>query len=234
MFHINDQFIHRHENKYLLQPDTYYQLRDALSKVMQIDENASDKQDYHIRSMYFDDIYDTALTEKLLGKLERMKYRIRIYNFSDKVIKLEIKEKRSEYIQKKSSSITLEEFEKILDGDVVFLLNTEDSVRTRFYYEYRNNLLRPKVIVDYSREAYVLPYNKVRVTFDKNLSATSPQKNFFKDKYSHNVGEGYSIIMEVKYNNFLPNYIRGILEMKDLTRLAVSKYVICREAIALK
>ncbi len=227
----NEKFIHRHEYKYLLNLDNYYQLKDEISKTMQVDENAGEEQDYHIRSMYFDDMYDTALTDKLLGKVERMKYRVRIYNFSSKVINLEIKEKREEYIQKKSSLISLEEFERILNGDVIFLLNNKDFVRSRFYYEYRNNLLRPKVIVDYNREAYTLPYNKVRVTFDKNLSAALPQNDLFsKDIFSKNVGEKYSIIMEIKYNNFLPNYIRSILERQDLTRLAVSKYVICREA----
>lgn len=231
----SEEFMHRHEHKYLLNPDTYYQLRDAISKTMQIDENAGDEQDYHIRSMYFDDMYDTALTEKLLGKLERMKYRIRIYNFSNRVIKLEIKEKRQEYIQKKSSSISLKEFEKIAGGNVNFLLDNKDFVRNRFYYEYRNNLLRPKVIVDYNREAYILPYNKIRVTFDKNLSALLPQTDFFsKEVFSRKVEEKYSIIMEVKYNNFLPSHIRSILEMQDLTRLAVSKYVICRESVDIK
>lgn len=231
----NEKFIHRHEQKYLLNPDNYYQLRDAIRKTMQIDENTGEGEDYHIRSMYFDDMYDTALTEKLLGKLERMKYRIRIYNFSNRVIKLEIKEKREEYIQKKSSSISLEEFDKIINGDVSFLLDNQDFVRKRFYYEYRNNLLRPKVIVDYNREAYILPYNKIRITFDKNLSAALPQNDFFnKEIYSKNAGEKYSIIMEVKYNNFLPNYIRDILEIRNLTRLSVSKYVICRETIEIK
>lgn len=231
----NQKFMHRHEFKYLLHPNEYYQLKDAISRVMQIDEHAGEEQDYHIRSLYFDDMYDTALIEKLLGKRDRMKYRIRFYDFSSKVINLEIKEKREEYIQKKSSSINIDEFKKIIAGDVAFLNTDHDYVRNRFYYEYRNNLLRPKVIVDYNREAYILPYNKIRVTFDKNLSAAKPINSFFSDDvFSHNVGEKYSIIMEVKYNNFLPNSIRSILEMQDLTRLAVSKYLICREVIELK
>lgn len=96
----NQKFMHRHEFKYLLHPNEYYQLKDAISRVMQIDEHAGEEQDYHIRSLYFDDMYDTALIEKLLGKRDRMKYRIRFYDFSSKVINLEIKEKEKNIFKK--------------------------------------------------------------------------------------------------------------------------------------
>lgn len=227
------QFKFRHEYKYLLHPSDYYRLREALKKVMQMDKHSGTNQGYHIRSLYFDDIYDTSLAEKLLGDLKRAKYRIRIYDYSDQIIKLEIKEKYGDYIQKKSFSISRSEYEKILDGDVTFLHGTNNNVKERFYYEYRNNVLRPKVIVDYFREAFILPFNQIRITFDKDLSAARPQRNIFsRELYSKQVGQDYAIIMEVKYNNFLPGYIRDVLEIQDVTRLAVSKYVICREYIA--
>jgi len=230
---IHNQTKYRHEYKFLLQKDMYLQFKDALSKLMLVDKNSGSTGGYHIRSLYYDDIYDNALKEKLLGNKNRNKFRIRIYNFSDRTIKLEIKAKSDEFIHKKSSTITREEYEKFLSGDVGFLNQKNDQVKEMFYLEYRNNLLRPKVIVDYYREAYILPYNQIRVTFDKDLSAARPVKDMFNNKiFSGQVGQDYSIIMEVKYNNFLPNYVREVLQMNSLNRLAVSKYVLCREFMA--
>lgn len=226
---------YRHEYKYLLHPSTYYRLREVLNKVMTVDQNTGINKGYYVRSLYFDDMYDTALSEKRLGKLIRSKYRIRIYDFSDQVIKLEIKDKYEDYIQKKSCSISKNEYEMILAGDVGFLHNTRNEVKERYYYEIRNNLLQPKVIIDYFREAFILPYNQIRVTFDKDLSAALPQQDIFnREMSSIQVGQEYAIIMEVKYNNFLPGHIRSLLEMHSLTRLAISKYLIGREFILRK
>lgn len=225
---------YRHEYKYLVSNSKYYQLRDVLKKVMTLDQNAGDNKGYYVRSLYFDDMYDTAFSEKKLGKLVRSKYRIRIYDFSEQVIKLEIKDKYEDYIQKKSCTISKKEYEQILVGDVSFLHISKNEVKERFYCEIRNNLLQPKVIIDYFREAFILPYNQIRITFDKDLSAALPQQNIFsRDISSKQVGQEYAIIMELKYNNFLPGYIRSILEIQELNRLAISKYIIGRDFISI-
>lgn len=225
---------YRHEYKYLVSNSKYYQLRDVLKKVMTLDQNAGENKGYYVRSLYFDDMYDTAFSEKKLGKLVRSKYRIRIYDFSEQLIKLEIKDKYEDYIQKKSCTISKKEYEQILVGDVGFLHISKNEVMERFYYEIRNNLLQPKVIIDYFREAFILPYNQIRITFDRDLSAALPQQNIFsRDISSKQVGQEYAIIMELKYNNFLPGYIRSILEMQELNRLAISKYIIGRDFISI-
>lgn len=227
---MNLGFPFRHEYKFLLNKGVYLQLREVIKKIMKKDRNYDNEEGYLIRSLYFDDAYDTALFEKNLGFLNREKYRVRIYNFSDSVIKLEIKQKRNEYINKQSSRITRKEYERLLEKDVSFLFISEDKIRRKFYTIYRNKMLRPKAIVDYVREAYVLPYNQIRVTFDKYLSASRPQRNIFdKSQIGQSVGNEYSYILELKYNNFLPSYIRDVLDMYSLNRLAVSKYVLCRE-----
>ncbi|MCK4261057.1 MAG: polyphosphate polymerase domain-containing protein [Halanaerobiales bacterium] len=226
----------RHEYKYLIHHGAYLQLREILKKVMKIDSNALNNEGYHVRSLYFDDIYDTALKEKALGHANRRKFRIRIYNYSNQIIKLEEKVKHYDFIQKNSCNIARVEYDQIFDGDVAFLYkkSTNDSsdnrVKENYYLEIRNKGLQPKVIVDYYREAYILPYNQIRITFDKNLSLAKPQKNIFnRNLHSYNVGEEYAIILEVKYNNFLPGFLRKILEMYCSNRMAVSKYVLCRE-----
>jgi len=220
----------RYEYKYLLHSQEYHQMKNLIKKLMKIDVNSGLEDGYYVRSLYFDDMYDTALAEKRLGNLNRVKYRIRIYDYSDQIIKLEIKEKFSDFISKKSYPISWDEYEKIWDGDIAFLHKSDNQMKEAFYYQFRNNLLKPKVIVDYFREAYMLPYHQIRITFDKNLAAGKPQKNMLnRELYTELVGEEYAYIMEVKYNHFLPNAIRSILETRDLTRLAVSKYVISRE-----
>lgn len=229
---MNINFPFRHEYKYLLHKGEYLQVRDVIKKVMQRDSHAENDEGYLIRSLYFDDPYDTALAEKNLGFLNREKYRIRTYDHSDKVIKLEIKQKRNEYINKETSRLTREEYERLVSEDLSFLLDSPDKVRRKFYTIYKSKLLRPKVIVDYVREAYVLPYNQIRVTFDKYLSAAKPCADIFdKSLVGQFVSPEYCYILELKYNNFLPSYLRDILEMYTLNRLAISKYVLCREYI---
>ncbi len=219
----------RHEYKYLLDYRTYLQLSSALKKVMRIDSNTVNKDGYHIRSLYFDDMYDTALNEKIIGVLNRKKYRIRIYDFSEKKIKLEEKIKHHDYIQKNSCTISKQEYNRILTGDVSFLHGTNETVKENYYLAIRNRKLAPKVIVDYMREAYILPYNQIRITFDKQLSVTKPNINIFDSELpSNRVGGEYDYILEVKYNNFLPNHIKQILGMYCNSRLAVSKYLLCR------
>lgn len=222
----------RHEHKYLIEYDTYLNIKNRLSLAMRLDENSIDNKGYHIRSVYFDDIYDSALYEKSAGISFRKKYRIRIYNYSDTRIKLEIKKKYQEYTNKISTTIDRKEYEKIYLGKTDGLLTSGNEVKMSYYLEMNNKVLRPKVIVDYYREAYVLPYNEVRLTFDKELSASRPCLDMFNDKViSNRLSDNYSRILEVKYNNFLPSFIKNLLEPFPLTRLSVSKYVLCREEL---
>lgn len=222
----------RHEHKYLLEYGTYLQIRNVIQKIMKLDEHTIKNEGYHIRSLYFDDVYDSALKEKSSGIQVRKKYRIRVYNYSHEVIKLEIKEKYGDFTNKSSCGISKEEYKKIIDRDIHFLTMDNNIVKEKYYLEIKDKLLKPKVIVDYYREAYVLPYNNIRITFDKNLSAAKPCGDIFTSGlYSKQLPQEYSLIMEIKYNNFLPSHIKGILEMFSLNRLSVSKYLLCREEL---
>ncbi len=222
----------RHEHKFLIEYDTYARIRGALKQCMALDNNSVEGLGYHIRSLYFDDMFESSLHEKLSGIVNRKKYRVRIYNYSQDTIKLEIKRKFNDYTNKVATTIQRDEFERIYNADVSDLAYTDDSVKMSYYLEIRNNLLRPKVIVDYYREAFVLPYNEIRVTFDTQLSAVKPRMDIFSDRiHSVALPPCYSLIMEVKYNNFLPSHIKNILERYDLTRLSVSKFLLCRDRI---
>ena len=145
----------RHELKYFITPAEMTVLRGVLTPVMQLDPNGNEHNEYHIRSLYFDTINDDALDEKIAGVGNRKKYRIRIYNFSDRVIKLECKSKYGDLISKQSFTIPRELADQLIAGDPEGLQRMRHPLFHDVYREMKTRLLRPAVIVDYVREAYI-------------------------------------------------------------------------------
>jgi hypothetical protein len=220
----------RHELKYYINYSEYEILRRKLQAVLKKDKYSIDDQGYHIRSLYFDNLYENDLLEKNYGILKRKKIRIRIYNTSDMVIKLERKYRYGEYICKESTSLTRDEYQKILNFDYDFLRKKESRLYQDFYLYLRSEKLTPKIIVDYTREAYIGNESDVRITFDKELSAGTNSIDIFnKDIVTVEALAFPRLIMEVKFNEYLPTYIRRLLELDSHNRSAISKYVICRE-----
>lgn len=219
----------RHEIKYYINYREYIGLRQRLSVIMQTDKYSDKNGSYHIRSLYFDDVFDSALYEKNYGIFRRQKFRIRIYNKSSSVIKLERKRKYDKYICKESASLTRNEYNKILAGDVDFLVASNNEVKTDFLVKTKTKLLKPKVIVDYVREAYTLRNLNVRVTFDKHLMTGINSVDVFENSLvTANIFDLPVIIMEVKFNEFLPLNIRSLLQISSGENAAISKYVLCR------
>jgi hypothetical protein len=184
---------------------------------------------YNVRSLYFDDINNSSLGDKESGIYKRKKYRIRIYNRSDDFIKFERKTKIGAYMLKESTRITREQADRLIDRDFDFLANNENHLLRDFYLETRCNLMHPVVIVEYNREAYIHQVGKVRVTFDTQLRTSLGYAQFFnKDCCSMRALEQQDIILEVKYNEVLPGFIRGLFPNTIRPQLAVGKFVICR------
>lgn len=223
---------YRHEYKYLITPHQYYVLRSRLTPILQQDANAKSSAGYHIRSLYFDDIYDSSLYEKNAGVEEREKFRIRIYDKSSDVIKLERKGKHGNYINKESASLSLDEYYAILNGKVTFLAQSNDPLKRLFYARMRTNLLKPTVIVDYERDAFIYPVSEVRVTFDKHLSTVGGSLDVFDEESHVPLRSMYysDVVMEVKYNEVLPDLVRDRLCV-NASMQAISKYVLCRMAL---
>ena len=159
----------RHELKFFINEMQYIVLSGVLDQVLHRDPNGDEFNEYHIRSLYFDDVWNHALFDKLNGTKDRDKYRIRIYNFSDRIIKLECKTKVGSLISKRSISIPRSLCEQLMAGDPTGLETTRSGLLNDVYREMTINLLRPAVIVDYVREAYLHPAEEVRITFDKQL-----------------------------------------------------------------
>ena len=226
---INRDIPLRHELKYFITPAEMNVLRGVLTPVMQLDPNGNENNEYHIRSLYFDTINDRALEEKIAGVGNRKKYRIRIYNFSDKVIKLECKSKYGDLISKQSVTIPRDLCEQLIAGDPEGLQRMRHPLFHDMYRAMRTELLRPAVIVDYVREAYIHPAEEVRVTFDKTLRTGLFSHDMFnKDIPTYPVFDDPVEILEVKYDEFLPAHIQAILSGITAQRSAISKYTWCR------
>ena len=219
----------RHELKYNIDCFQYEILRKKLGAILKTDPHARADGRYHVRSLYFDDFKNTALCDKICGVGRRKKYRLRIYNCSDEYIKFEKKTKLNQFVFKESIHLTREEADRIISGDVTFLADSENHLLKTFYLECRSNLLRPVVLVDYTREAYVHPVGNVRITFDIGLHTNMGSAAFFDSQcFTFRVSEEEGVIMEVKFDDVLPQHIRGLFPNTIRPRSAIGKFAICR------
>ena len=219
----------RHELKHYINFSDYISIKSRLRSIMHIDKNANENNEYKIRSLYFDNVYDKALMEKVIGIPKRDKFRIRFYNNNHEFIRLEKKSKIRGLCLKDSEKITKEECEKIINGDIEFLRDSNKKLFIDLYSEIKGNLLRPRTIVDYTREAYIYPIGNVRITFDKSIRTGLNNINMFDDNLPtiETIDNKY-IVLEVKFDEFLPQIIRDIIQVKERRATSISKYEAAR------
>ena len=218
---------YRHELKYIINSGWYQILRQRLKAAMKPDPHG-DRGVYRITSLYFDDVFRSAYNDKALGLDVRKKYRIRYYGLSPDFIRLEVKEKKGDMVCKRSVPLSYEQYRGILKGERDFL-QQPNSAAEEFYASDRLVRLSPAVLVDYVREAYVCPAGNVRITFDMQLK-TSPQLDPLGEKADfYNAFDGGEIILEVKYDRFIPDHIQALLSGIPMTRESVSKFVLCSD-----
>jgi len=219
----------RHEFKYYINESVYYTLRERFRYLLKMDENTVHEDGYLISSLYFDDIYHSAMNEKINGTRFRKKFRIRVYDRSDKLIKLECKIKFDSMISKESATLTREEYDKILQGEYGFLALRKESVCKELYGLHQTRLLTPVTIVEYLREAYVAEEGNVRITFDKNITSSIFGLDMFGEDlaFSEILSPGL-MVLEVKYDDFIPKSVLGLLQIAMTQKCAISKYVLCR------
>lgn len=221
----------RHELKFFINPVEYEVLRRVLDHTLLRDPNGNENNEYHIRSLYFDTWFNDALIDKLDGVKDRDKYRIRIYNFSDRVIRMECKTKVGSLISKRSMGIPKLLAEQLIAGDPTGLERTRSGLLRDVYREMAVGGLHPVVIVDYVREAYIHQAEEVRITFDKHLHTGLGSRDLFNpDVPTVPAFDHDEMILEVKFNRFLPPYIRDLLctHVHSAQNSAISKYVWCR------
>ena len=187
---------------------------------------------YHIRSLYFDTVFDDSLYEKYSGVMNRDKYRMRIYNLDGQNIFMECKTKIGTLISKRSVKIPRDLAEQLIAGAPAGLENTRSGLLRDVYREMRTRLMHPVVIVDYEREAYLHPAEEVRITFDMKVRTGLSSIDLFNPKVpTVPVLPNDETVLEVKYNRVLPPYIRDLLSYAcpEAVQTAVSKYTLCRQ-----
>ena len=218
---------YRHEVKHEISNLDMLILRQRLRAVMKPDSHAKDGQ-YEIRSLYFDNMDDKALREKLDGVSVREKYRIRMYNNDPSVIRLERKFKHGGLGYKDCAMLNREQAGRIAGGDIHWMAAGADEVLLRFYTCIRNEGLAAMVIVDYIREPFVFIPGNVRVTLDYNIRTALGCTDFFNPRCPTVPVTGSPCILEVKWDNFLPDVIRDMVQLGERHGTAYSKYAACR------
>ena len=219
---------YRHEWKHRLSYGDFIALRHRLSAVLRHDEHASSDGTYHIRSLYFDTPEDTALREKIDGANAREKFRIRIYNGETSMIRLEKKSRRNGLGSKVSACLTQVEAQSIVGGEIEWMAGHEEKLVRELYEKMMCRQLRPKTIVDYRREPFVFEPGNVRVTLDWDIR-TGLAGTDFLDKECMTVPIPENVyLLEVKYDEFLPDIIRHLVQVPDRRSEAFSKYAQCR------
>lgn len=217
----------RHEVKHEISNLDMLILRQRLKAVMSPDSHASDGR-YEIRSLYFDNLDDKALREKLDGVSIREKYRIRFYNNDPSAIYLERKFKHGALGYKDSTLLTIEQAQYIADGDIRWMAESTDEMLLGFYSRLRNEGLAAKVIVDYTREPFVFGPGNVRVTLDYNIRTALRCTDFLNPNCTTIPVPGSPCILEVKWDHFLPDVIRDMVQLGDRHSTAYSKYAASR------
>lgn len=217
----------RHEWKHQINTADLMVLRQRLSAVMQQDRHAKDGS-YFIRSLYFDNLADKALREKLDGVNHREKFRIRYYNHDPSLIHLEKKSKHNGLGCKESTELSREQVSAILRGDTQWMQEADAPLIRELYEKMRTQGLRPKTIVDYTREPFVYAPGNVRVTLDYRIRTGLRSTDFLNPECITVPVEGDPILLEVKWDDFLPGVIRDIVQLESRHSSAFSKYAICR------
>ncbi len=219
----------RHEYKHRISYEDYLIIKSRLKHLVQQDDHVGPDGKYVIHSLYFDNLSDKALREKLDGIDKREKFRIRYYNDNAKYIRLEKKSKIHGLCDKQSAPLTKEETIRLCNGDNAFLLESGNPLLQELYAKMKYQLLKPKVIVDYEREPYVYRPGNVRITFDSNIRTSLYHDRLFDGEYFSAPAEPDGIILEVKYDAFLPEIIEKAVRVPCRQASAFSKYAICRK-----
>lgn len=217
----------RHEWKHEINLSDMNAVRQRLRAVAYPDPHAVGGK-YFIRSLYFDDVYDTALREKIDGINRREKFRIRYYNRDKTLIHLEKKSKIDGLGSKASASLTESEAQRIVDGDIDFLAESENPFLREFYSKMKYGGLKPKTIVDYTREPFVFPAGNVRVTLDYDIRTGLRCTDFLNTECVTIPAARSPIILEVKWDAYLPDIIKDAVQLEGRHTSSFSKYEACR------
>lgn len=227
---VNQKETFRHELKYRISFAQYVELRSRLQTVMQSDIHTGADGRYLIRSIYFDNYMDKALREKTDGVARREKFRIRYYNDDFSYLTLEKKIKDDDLCMKIDARISESMCRELLEGRIEWMIEHAEPLVRELYAKMHYQMLRPRVLVSYMREPYIYQAGNVRITFDFDIRTTLYHRDFLEERVIDidTAKEPQDMILEVKYDAFLPEMIRRLIQTNTLRQTAFSKYEACR------
>lgn len=221
---------YRHEYKYEIDELQSVILRERLSELMSRDSHTDTMGGYQVRSLYFDDFRNSCYYDNEDGNEPREKFRIRIYNGSDRRISLELKKKSMGKTLKLSCPMTRSQVEDLIAGRPLEWDDNADPLMKKFCIWLQTRHGRPKIIVNYDRIPFIYRDDNVRVTLDRNITASSRLEDFFAGEFhGRPVMPVNRHILEVKYDTFIPDHIFRAVQTNRLNRVTCSKYYICRK-----
>ncbi len=218
--------VYRHEYKYLVNACDCEILSRRLGTVMERDPHTTADGTYVIRSLYFDNYNDRALLEKINGADPRAKFRIRIYNGDDSFIVLEKKVKNGEMTQKIECRITKDEYYRIVSADIDWMIHDGRGLLAELYAQMKGYTLRPKTLVEYTRTPFIYGPGNVRVTIDRNIRSGVHSTDLFDP--TPMVPAKTLDVLEIKFDRYLPDIIKYIVNPICYSRNSTSKYEVCR------
>ncbi len=224
---------YRNEWKYIEKEAELLSVRERLVGILDYDVHAGKDGKYGIQSLYFDDYKDTCARDNVSGEGKRFKYRIRYYGDYAGKLWLEKKEKKNSGCHKEKCAISLEEYQNIMEGKVMDVFwGTEDHLLKAFCIDIVTKGFRPKAIISYQREAFVEPVANIRVTLDYNISASDEIGRFLNgDYFKVPIMESKMHVLEVKFDEVFPSYIKAVLQADVRLQQSFSKYYLGRIAL---
>lgn len=224
----NQEF--RHEIKYLITAAEIAMFKKRIDHLIPLDSHVGEAGSYSIRSLYFDDIYNSCYYENENGTDPREKFRIRIYNHSTDRITLECKRKERGKTLKTSCPLTIEQTRMLMEGRVLPDIANQPEVLRKLTLRMMTKGMRPVVIVEYDRIPYVYSNGNVRITMDMNVSSSTNIARFLDAQIPKRpimpLGQH---LLEVKFDEYLPDFIHHNLNLHSMTQTAYSKYYLCRK-----
>ena len=221
---------YRHELKYICTAAELAMIQGRIHHLIPLDSHAGENGMYQIRSLYFDDYYDRCYYENENGTDPREKFRIRIYNGKTDKISLELKKKERGKTLKLSCPLTEEQCRMLMRGKVLPDSDEYPPVLQKLLLQMKTAMLRPKIIVEYDRVPYVYKLGNVRITLDKNISSSSAIDTFLNPTIPKRpIMPAGQHVLEVKFDEFLPDYIYQTLQLRNLRQTAFSKFYLCRK-----
>lgn len=232
---IDNQPMFRHEIKYLISTAQMKMLQNQINRMLPLDKYAASEGVYNIRSLYFDDYDNRCFYENENGTEPREKFRIRIYNHSTERITLECKRKEHGKIHKSSCPLTIEQTKTLMKGQYLRDVANQPEVLKRLTHRMMTVRMKPVVIVEYDRIPYTYKMGNVRITLDHNMAASTAVEQFLEESIPKRpIMQQGQQLLEVKYDELLPDYIYNNLQLKNLRQTTFSKFYLCRKLTMIK